>query len=738
MTQSSVAGLDALADAIAARLMNGRSFFRPGPDQLPQLPGIPGPEELPDLLPKTRIAIRGLELTQSIQHFETGYGADNSVPIVALKPLVVRAYAFVQHGLFSPDALTGQRVTGTLTLRRWNQEVFSTGPTRAEGAQLGAAADLQRTMWDQELSWSGGGSGGFAVDVRMHHINAPLNFLVPAWRLRAGQTTATVTLRTESGATASASVSFTVLDVPAPRIAVVRVNWTDAAGATTSPSDADMLDTLRMAERMLPFPYFETTILDAELTRSGAFAMVAASGGCNASWNALLTDLEVTRIFTALFQLGDIVFGFVPAAAIPAGAGTINSGCGRSSGVGGGFVGFQTSFAHEIGHIFDRDHVAVAGDASSDAAYPNYGGDRRSIGEVGLDIDGSAITTYDPDSSDDIMSYGANQWISPYTYRAILDARGTHQSAPADPRRVRPFLILDFRAVRLARGGEWSIETRAAHRIAAPGFVERVAEGASAISIDLIDVDDRIVATHHCFASRSLAGCGCCGGGAVPEGREPWLDFAEAIPWPEEADVKRIAFHRGGEPLAVLEVGAPPRFEFEGPRFVEDGLELVLRIAVDGPASAAILFSADDGETWTPVLQDPPRDAPFRIDPRRLRGGARCRFRAVVTANLASDQRDTEAFELPETGRALFVALEAAHCAPGAIRMRALVDARGLGGVAPQDVVWASDRDGELGHGLDLDARLSDGRHAITARIPDGIGGTLAETGIIIVSGRPR
>lgn len=89
-----------------------------------------------------------------------------------------------------------------------------------------------------------------------------------------------------------------------------------------------MLATLRLAERMLPFPYFETTILSAGETRGGAFAMTTAAGDCNTAWNGPLTTLKVTHIFTALFQLGDIVFGFVPAVAIPPGSGTINAGCG--------------------------------------------------------------------------------------------------------------------------------------------------------------------------------------------------------------------------------------------------------------------------------------------------------------------------------------------------------------------------------------------------------------------------
>lgn len=729
MTQGDMTALDALADAVAARLLRG-----PTGEPTPRLPDLPfGPEALPDLFPKTRVVIQGMEFTQSTQHYGSGFDADNAVPIVALKPLVVRVYVFVQPGLMSPDALTGQRITGELVLTQWNKQVYRTGPTRAEGARLGRASELDRTLWDQDLMFAGG--GGIVQDFTVFHANAPLNFLVPAWYVRPGRLDATVRLTSQSGAMTARSETVVVIDVPAPKVAVVRVNWTDATGTVTVPSDAAMLATMRLAERMLPFPYFDTTILDAELTRSGAFTMVAASGKCNALWNELLAALGIIRIFAALFQFGDIVFGFVPGAVVPAGAGTINAGCGLG-GVGGGIAGYAATFAHELGHIYGRQHIAVSGDLKNDASYPNYHGDPRSIGEVGIDV-GPTPVLYDPASSDDIMSYGNNQWISPYTYRRILDARGVHHARRADPRRVRPILIMAFRLNRLPRGGE-DLTVKTAHLVAAPGILGRVTEGASAISIDLIDANERILATHHCFAARTRAGCGCCAGGEVPEGREPWLDFAEAIEWPEEAQVSRLSFHRGGAPIASVEAGEAPELDLAGPRTTETGLELELRTAHPRETpKAVILFSGDDGATWAPAVFDPPVGAPFSVDPKRLRGGPKCRFRAVATAELRSAQVDTAAFALDPVGRGLFLQLTSNACAPHEVALSAFVDARGLNGTSPGDVAWSSDRDGELGRGFELGVRLTEGRHEITARIPDGLGGTLAERGIIIVGGRP-
>ena len=102
----------------------------------------PGLEQLPDLFPRTRVAIQGMEFTQSTQHYGTGYDADNAVPLVALKPLVVRVYPFAQPGLLSPDALTGQRITGELVLTHGQQGDL---PDRTDARRRRAARPGERT-----------------------------------------------------------------------------------------------------------------------------------------------------------------------------------------------------------------------------------------------------------------------------------------------------------------------------------------------------------------------------------------------------------------------------------------------------------------------------------------------------------------------------------------------------------------------------------------------------------------
>jgi hypothetical protein len=748
-TSNDILEFDALADALASRL-SGRIGFGPTGEPSPQLPpGVPRFDDpRSDFLVGASLRIAGVEFTQSIQHNGSAgpsYGRDNAVPLVAYKTMVARVYPFVRRGPLGSDSLTGQRVTGELTLSIGNRVIFRTGPTRAEGARVGAVSRIDRASWDQEFMFSVRGGPTTTIQPTVF-VNCPLNFVVPAYYCRVGRIYAEVRLwPVADGPTSSMHISVTeylqFLSVQAPKVCLVRVNWIDAAGNVNRPTDRAMLDTLGLAGRMLPFPYFESTILGIETTSSAPFAMLAAiPGGCNNAWSSLVADLNVTRIFTALFQLGDIVFGMVPLAAIPAGSGTINSGCGR--GAGGGFVGFDSTFAHEIGHLYGRPHIAVPGDSTNDPDFPNYGGSARSIGEVGIDTGTSPPTLFDPSGSDDLMSYGNNQWISPYTYQKILDARDMHLSVPIDPRRLRPLLFLEFRVYRADRGLS-RVETRKAARIEAAGIAPpRSADASSPLSLDLLDANGQVLATHHCTWTPSHGGgsCGCgTGGHRVPLDREPWLDFCEVVEWPADG-VASIAFHCGEEPFHTISVGEAPTVSIKGPD--RTGPNLVVRVIANHPreqVSVVVLFSADEGVTWQPVAFDPP-NGEVTIGLDRLPGGDRCIFRAVGTAELRSATADTQPFDLPRSPRRLYLNLPADECtiAPGPVALSAMLDSRGLGAILPSDIRWSSNLDGEIGSGYALTPDLSKGRHELTATAPDGLGGTLAERGIIIVGGRPR
>jgi hypothetical protein len=725
--------LDSLVDAIASRIAG----------RIPQA-------TLPDIFSGSRLRIEGVEFTQSTQHHgvagQGGWEPDNSVPLVAYKDLVVRVYPSVQRGAIGPDTLTGRFVTGELVLSIGDRVVYRTGPTRRSGTRVGAVRHLSRTLWDEEITaLVGGGSGPVAVELEPLIINGAVNFRVPAYYCKRGRVHASVRIwpvdETPVGNhAASRSRYLQFLDVRAPRVCLVRVNWVDSGGTTFSPTDEEMLGSLNLATRMLPFPYFQTTILGVEKTKKGAFAEKAKeAGGCNPAWKDLLRDLDDVRVWTRLFGLGDIVYGLVPRDAIPAGAGSINSGCAIVSGAG--FVSDGMTLAHEIGHLYTCDHVFVAGASNNDPDYPAYGW-KRSIGEVGVDTGTTPPTVYDPDEAIDVMAYQSSarepQWISPYTYRKILDNRDLWDNAVIDPSRVRPVLVLSLRLHRVVEGSAY-VDIRRAAVVEAPGPLPPRPEGAiSPVSMDLLDGEGRILATHHCFWRPGYGGgdCGC--GPAVSWEREPWLDLTEVVEWPE--GVSRVAFHRGRENLYVLDVGRPPEVRIEGPERTDEHLTVYVRAQHPRDrVSVTVLFSNDDGQTWQPVAFDPPEER-VQISREHLQGGPSCRFRAVATAELASAVADTPSFDLPPVPRRILLDVPRGDCpvAPGAVHLSAVIDHRGLGAPAPDEIRWSSDVVGDLGAGYGIAPDLPAGEHTVTVTAPDGLGGTLSERAIIVVGGRSR
>ena len=152
--------LDDLAEAVAARLAGrlgvpgvpGRPGGSPGGEPDAELPpGWRRPEQLDDgwqqLFSQASVGMASVEFTQSIQ-FNSAvtplYGTANSVPLVAYKTLVA-GHPSVRPGRLGGDPLTGQKVTGDITLSVGNRVLHQGGPTRPVGsASVGRVTSTER------------------------------------------------------------------------------------------------------------------------------------------------------------------------------------------------------------------------------------------------------------------------------------------------------------------------------------------------------------------------------------------------------------------------------------------------------------------------------------------------------------------------------------------------------------------------------------------------------------------
>lgn len=119
------------------------------------------------------------------------------------------------------------------------------------------------------------------------------------------------------------------------------------------------------------------------------------------------------------------------------------------SGVAGmGYIGSPSSIgwdylpsgsevlAHEFGHNFGRYHGPCGGPSGVDGSYPYAGG---IIGAWGFNVRTSTLI---PRTNPDLMTYCGPEWISDYTYKGVLNFRGTATSAIVTAAAVEPGLLI--------------------------------------------------------------------------------------------------------------------------------------------------------------------------------------------------------------------------------------------------------------------------------------------------------
>jgi hypothetical protein len=652
------------------------------------------------------LVIVGAEITQAIQHFRSAdhldapnVFPDNSIRLVAGKPTVVRLYVDYDAGSGLPpiSTLSGQLVlfnpAGSLTL-----------------------SPIEPMQPRRDVSIDRGN--------RRH----TLNFLVPDAQ-SIGELNLLATVfdafdATQKSGPFERTINF--VQQPSLRVLAVGINYTgddvvDGAPPEDlqAPTQTDFVDTLELTDRLYPIPSvvltdYRTMDYDEDVTSD-------ISEGCDK-----LQDLK-DAVADFVGDSDDVVYGLFGPGVDTGSVG----GCG-GGGVGVGRVFSGGTAAHEIGHALGRKHAPCdnvtrcATPRNTDDDYPVYSGyDSDSIGEYGFDPTSTSGTVRNPSTSHDFMGYSPNDWISPYTYKALMSAipgspvGGGAAEAGLRLRKRRPdgewipikqpklFLRLDIDRdeVRLHPSFHYDALPR------------RTSGEPTRYRIELHGDDGRVLRSACLYAEHH--GCGCNG----PD--RPPVRVRQAIPYAPRAG--RMVLYDRDDELRSWELPEAPAVDVEC-QPDEDPNYLRLRWRVSPGATKAskrtywsLVQWRDRLGTWRGVA---PRLEGYDLRvPRRIAGmGNDVRYRVLVTSGIAtgvgywSGDCGEVPLDRPEPPRVTLVGTGGARTSQDLPRLAtaAVIGAGELGG----KLRWFGPGGGEIARGPRLDlSRLDPGFNVVTAQV---------------------
>ena len=639
------------------------------------------------------LTISGIEATQATQFFAsthplcTGPGAarvpcaDNSIPLVAGKPTVLRLYVSGASPGDNLGAVATVPRSATPFGQSWS--VVGTGAmvaTATPASRLDAATTLQILLRPQA-------AGTYQFDLLV------LNY-GPNWGSVVGSATGTITL--------------TFTERRRIRIRLVRIRYAGQGMNVAAPTQQDFWTATDFAQRTLPIPSpgFEV-VADSEALYDGDFTRIDPSAhdttwpgyaGNRGTTGNLLNILDT--LVAAESQPREVIY----VAIYPNG---VNRAAYTGWAVGRWIISDRggETLAHEVLHHHGAPrHAPCGGPAYVDPDYPDYPAfsplPAASIGEVGFDF--SSLTAHDPQTTFDLMAYCPPKWISPYNYqRAFAALAPPLPQPPGGASGFRRPDVVDVTYVRFPPD-HWIV-------VDLPGFPRPAPPGPlgpnSELEVRLLDERDGLVVT--ALTSPLLS----------EDGVESSTELIHAqVPW--RKDAAAIALCRGREILARTRVAPAPRLDVEFPPLadLEAGRGVVsFRVEAERPTVVAVRASVDGGATWTATMR---RDATGEVDvaPVLQRAGDECVLQVIASSGYHTSERTSERFRLRPRNQGILAwssARDGRVSRTGRVELFAIANG---GATVVDDLSWYSDLQGDLGQGARLAVGLRPGRHRIEVR----------------------
>jgi hypothetical protein len=387
---------------------------------------------------------------------------------------------------------------------------------------------------------------------------------------------------------------------------------------------------------------------------------------------------------------------------------------------------------HELGHSFGRGHANFCG-AVGGPSYPYaFGWISPVMGGptalYGFDAGNWAI--YDP-TWHDVMTYCDNQWMSDFTYEALLNwfqGKGSAAAAPAGASAATDRLMvagsIDPATNAVALEQLYVVPNAPDVAPSVPGPYAIVLRGAGGAEL-----------ARYPFTPAEVDG-----GPSLqsPSARDVnLLGISEMVPY-ASGTVRVDIEGPGGAGLKTVTAGAnPPVVQVLSPNGGEtpSGDPLTVTWSAsdpDGdPLAFTVQYTPDNGATWQMVTQSVTRTS-AQIPRANLTAGTAARFRVwasdgIHTATDTSDATFTVP-NLPPVVEIVQPAGAATIVAGETLALEANAYDVDAGSLDDAQVQWLSSRDGPLGTGAQLVAAgLSVGTHTVVVTASDGQGGLASD-----------